>query len=128
MARAAVAGVIISVAGSDAIVPGSGAAGTVTAITSRCCMEDVFRQVSETGVACNNIGEGLPIKNLSLGGFFVATDRPLIQKITDQDYDAGTFTLSFGSNELMAGMYFVKSTVSNAKGEFSKTIKTVVVH
>ena len=23
-------------------------------------------------------GEGLPIKNLSLGGFFVATDRPLI--------------------------------------------------
>ena len=27
---------------------------------------------------CMLDGEGLPIKNLSLGGFFVATDRPLI--------------------------------------------------
>ena len=51
----------------------------------------------------------------------------LLKVITHKEFGAGKFTIDFSGQELVSGVYFVSTEVSNSKGEFNKTLKATIL-
>jgi hypothetical protein len=64
--------------------------------------------------------------NVTINAFTVE-GRPVAQLARDKKFGTGVSELQFNTKDLPAGMYLLKATFTNAKGEFSTDLRIVVV-